>query len=121
MSSVVDQWTDDVAGRVLERLLAEDLPIQPKQVQITEHTDALGDDAWRVLLVLPAPAGETWDREAVFAARRAAISALESFAEDEGRALPGDTIAFVTTDEATDQDTATEDEPEPGEDPGRSS
>lgn len=96
------------------------MPIEPRRVEVTEETDALGDDAWRLLLMLPAPSEETWDRTAVFKLRRAAIDAFDASAAQDGRSLPGRTIAFVTTDDAPEEDTAPEDEPEEGEDPGRS-
>lgn len=115
VSAVVDHWTDEVAERVLGRLLAARLAITPKRVQVTEDTDAFGDDAWRVLLVLPAPAGETWDRTAVFSARRAAVAAFDSVAAEDGRTLPGRTIAMITTDEADPADTAPAESPAAGE------
>lgn len=119
MVTTTDRWTDDVAPQVLARLDGEGLRVKPKSVQVMMVTDAFDDEAWRVLLVLPRPSGETWDRDAVFEARRAAISAFDELAAAGGRELPGRTIALVTTDEADDADIATEDEPETGEDPGR--
>ena len=121
MVAAVDHWTDEAGRHVLERLLSEELPVKPKRVEITAATDAFEDEAWRVLLILPAPSGEseTWDREAVFKARRAAVGVLDELAAADGHVLPGRTVALVTTDEASESDTAPEDEPEIGEDPGR--
>ncbi|MFT4051725.1 MAG: hypothetical protein QM677_05680 [Microbacterium sp.] len=120
MSPTVKPWTDDAAEKVRRRLEARDLPLTPKHVLIEEDTDPLGDDSWRLVLVLPAPTGETWERGEVFTARRAAVDIFEELAHEAGRGLPGVTIAVVTTDEASESDTAAEDEPEEGEDPGRS-
>lgn len=89
MLAPVDRWTDEVAERVLGRLRHEALPIAPKRVQITVATDAFDDEAWRLLLILPAPSGETWDRTAVFRARRSAISAFDDLAAQDGEELPG--------------------------------
>lgn len=121
MLAPVDQWADEVAKRVLGRLRDEALPIEPKRIEITVVTDALDDEAWRLLLVLPAPSPseETWDREAVFRARRAAVSVFDDFAVEDGEQLPGRTVALVTTDEADELDAASVDEPEADEDPGR--
>lgn len=119
MSSVVDQWTDEVGARILKRLGEKKLPIRPKAVRIGEDTDAFGEDAWRLLLVLPAPEGETWDRASVVKARRAVIEVFDALAAEDDRALPGWTVALVTTDEAAEDDIAVEDAPERDEDPGR--
>lgn len=119
MSLKADQWTDTVAEQVRERLQERELPLEPKRVLVYEDTDPIGKDAWRLVLVLPAPAGETWERLAVFRARRAAVDVFDEIAGEVGRNLPGATIAVVTTDEADEIDTAPDDEPEEGEDPGR--
>lgn len=108
MSTVINDWTNEVAPRVLEHLQSVELPITPKNVIVSETTDALGDDAWRILLVLPKPDGETWDRDAVFRARRAAINHLDQLAAVDGHELAGHTVAFVTTDEAAPNDIAEE-------------
>lgn len=120
MSPKVEQWTDAVAKRMRERLSEANLPLTPKQVQVYQDTDILGEDAWRLVLVLPAPTGETWDRLEVFTTRTASVDIFDEIADEDGRDLPGSTIAIVTTDEASELDTAPEDEPEEGEDPGRS-
>lgn len=121
MLAPVDQWADEVAERVLGRLRDEALPIEPKRIEITVVTDALDDEAWRLLLVLPAPlpSQETWDREAVFRARRAAVSVFDDFAAEDDEQLPGRTVALVTTDDADELDTAPDDEPEADEHLGR--
>lgn len=120
MTSVLEQWSDDVAVRVLAQVEDQRLPLVPKRIEVTEDVDALGDSAWRLLLVLPAPAGETWDREDVFKVRRAAVAAFDKEAEEDDRSLPGWTVASVTTDEAGEQDIAEDDKPQKGEDPVRS-
>ncbi len=119
MSPNVELKIDDVAEQVHARLLTSDLPLIPKRVFVHEDTDPLGEDAWRLVLVLPAPAGETWDRLEVFQVRRTAVDIFDDIAAQEGRTLPGSTIAVVTTDEADKEETAPEDEPAEGEDPGR--
>lgn len=119
MSSRVEHWTDGVADQIHERLVASGLPLMPKRVLVHEDTDPLGEDAWRLVLVLPAPAGDTWNRLDVFRARRAAVDIFDELAAEAERNLPGSTIAVVTTDEASEDQTAPEEEPEEGEDPGR--
>lgn len=119
MSSKLDSWTDDAAKQVVNTLSAQGLELIPKRVQITSEIDALGQDAWRLLLVLSAPSSETWETDSVFRARRAAIEVFDAMAADHDEELPGSTVAFVTTDEASEDDTAPADEPQPGEDPGR--
>lgn len=119
VSSAVEHWADEAAKFVEGRLSASRLPLLPKHVVVYEDQDSHGESAWRVVLYLPAPAGDTWDRDAVFRARRSAVAALDALALDSGRVLPGSTVALVTTDEAAIEDTAPEDAPERGEDPGR--
>lgn len=121
MLAPVDQWADEVAGRVLGRLSDEALPIEPKRIEITVVTDALDDEARRLLLVLPAPSPseETRDREAVFKARRAAVSVFDDFAAEDDEQLPGRTVALVTTDDADGLGAAPVDESETDEDLGR--
>lgn len=115
MSSVVDHWTDAVAEKVREPLKASGLPLPPKRVLIHQVTDALDEDAWRLVLVLPAPTGETWDRLDVFKARRAAVDIFDEIATQNQRSVPGSTIALVTTDEASESDTAPRESPGAGE------
>lgn len=116
MSQVVDHSTDEFASRVLTTLqAAKKLTIRPKRVEVRQDIDALGDEALRVLLVLPAPVGETWDRDAVFKIRRAAIDALDALVAEKGQTLPGRTLAMVTTDEANEADVAPEESPQLGE------
>ena len=57
MVAAVDHWTDEVGHQVLERLMGKNLKVAPERVGITVATDAFDDEAWRVLLILPAP----WD------------------------------------------------------------
>lgn len=119
MTQHVANWTDSAGTRVLEGLMSAGLPLLPKDVTVYDVTDTLGEDAWRLVLVLPAPRDGAWDRQAVFQARRKAIEIFDGIAGDDGRSLPGSTIATITTDDADEQDTALPDEPEEGEDPGR--
>lgn len=119
MSPKVEQWTDAVAERLRDRLREADLPLTPKEVRIYEDTDTLGEDAWRLVLVLPAPTDETWDRQEVFRARRTSVEVFDEMADEDGQNLTGSTIAIITTDEASEIDTAPEDEPEEGDDPER--
>lgn len=119
MSSKVEYWTDAVAKRLRDRLSDADLPLLPKQVRIHEETDSLGEDGWRLVLVLHAPEGQTWDRQQVFSTRRKSVEIFDEMAATDGRGLPGATIASVTTDEARELDVAPVDEPLEGEDPGR--
>lgn len=111
-------WIDDVATAVQARLTQTDLPLKPKRVEITDATDMLGDEAWRLLLVLPKPDGPTWERDSVYRLRRRAIEYFDEAADSAHRALPGLTIAFVTTDEADEEDIAVDTTPESYENPG---
>lgn len=119
MSPKVEYWTDAVAERLRDRLGEGDLRLHPKQVRIHEETDPFGEAAWRLVLILPAPDGQTWDREDVFRIRRKSVEIFDELATADERGLPGATIASVTTDEAPESDIAPEDEPVEGEDPGR--
>ena len=121
MAPKVEQWTDKVAQDVRGRLTQRELRLLPRRIDVHQQTDALGEEAWRLVLVLPKPQGETWKRDEVFKARRAAIEIFDQLAAEEGHTLPGSTIASVTTDQAAEDDVAPEDEPEEGEDPGRES
>lgn len=116
MMKVVDLPAEDLATKVLEEVKKQPLPLLPKRVEILEDVDSFGELAWRLRLVLPAPDGPTWDREQVFQARRAAIDVFDSLVAGARTEHPGRTVAFVTTDEAADEDVATEDAPEDGED-----
>ncbi len=114
--SLTRDWTNSVGAEVVDAISSK-VTLRPKQIRITEEMDSLDLPAWRLLLILPAPQGETWNREEVFTSRRAAIEAFDAAAERDGRELPGQTIAFVTTDEAQEKDIAEDDLPEPDEDP----
>ncbi len=117
MSPKVEAWTDAVAEQLLQQLTATEPPLRPKQIHIHEVTDTLGEDAWRLVLVLPAPTGQTWDRESVYQTRRMSVELFDELAAAEDHDLPGSTVASVTTDEAPESDIAPEDEPVEGEDP----
>lgn len=110
-----DTWSDGVGQEILEGLRTRNLPLEPLDVRVQEVTDGFDEPAWRVVLSLPAPSSQTWDRTDVFTLRRATISLLDDLAERDARSLPGSTIAVLTTD-ASDAETAAPDpEPERGE------
>lgn len=119
MTPELTVWTDDVGHRVLDglRVLESSVPLQPKQISISQFTNALNEDGWLLTLVLPAPDGQTWDSGEVYSVRRAAIEIFDEFAAAEGHTLEGLTMATITTDEASEADTAPDEEPEPDEDP----
>lgn len=120
MTAAPQGWSDEVAQQVLERVKAVgDTVLVPKAIQLEAVVDALDEEAWRVVLVLPRPEGATWDRDDVFAARMVATTVFDEIVEQEGRQLPGLTLAIVTTDEAAEDDIAAEDAPEADEDPGQ--
>lgn len=112
MVNRVGEWTDEAAELLLSRLRESHLELIPKSVVVSEVTNALDEQAWRILLVLPAPKGSTWDRALVFETRRAAIAELDRLAAEQGRSLPGSTIASVTTDEAAEEDIAIDARPD---------
>lgn len=111
-------WVDRASRSVEDRLAQTDLQLKPKRLLATEETDAVGDESWRLLLVLSAPDGPTWDREQVFKLRRLAIEYFDDAAAEADRLLPGPTIAFVTTDEAEGKDIAVDDPPHHDADQG---
>lgn len=115
MPTVTESWLKDAEERVFEAIRRQELPLLPKSIKVVEETDASGEDAWRLILVLPAPAGETWDVTEAFRLRRAAVRAFDAHALESGRELPGATVARMTTDEADEQDIAPEEDPEDGE------
>ncbi len=108
---------DEVTGVVSDDLSKANLALSPKKIAARPFVDGLGEDAWEVLLILPKPQGETWDRTAVFDARMAAVAAFDRLVDGTTLELPGRTLAMVTTDEAAEEDVAPEDDPEEGEDP----
>lgn len=79
----------------------EALALHPRSVKISSVVDALDQEAWRILLVLPFPK-ETyrWEQRDVYAMRRAAIDGWEALVGEAELELPGQTLAFVTTDDA---------------------
>ena len=95
MASTEEPWTEPAARTLRERLRMLDLPLHPERVRVHDVTDALGNDAWRVTLVLPAPRGVTWDRETVYTVRRAAVAIFDAMAAEAGQGLPGSTIAVI--------------------------
>ncbi|MBU8578895.1 hypothetical protein [Brevibacterium luteolum] len=113
MVNRVGEWTDEAAELLLSRLRESHLELIPKSVIVSEVTDALDEQAWRILLVLSAPKGSTWNRELVFETRRTAIAELDRLAAEQGRSLPGSTVASVTTDEAVEEDIAVDPRPDP--------
>lgn len=108
------------SDRALEGLLKDpDVVLKPNEIGVTEVIDLIDEEAWRLKLVLPRPEGDTWDREQVYLARRAATDLFDQLAYEEGRELAGSTLASVTTDEADESDIAEDEDPVEGEDPVR--
>ncbi len=119
MSALTGQWTHEAGEDVLRQMRSAKLRLQPGHVTITDQVDALGENAWCLLLALPAPEGGTWDRAEVSQVRRAAAEVSGRLAAAAGHELPGASVASVTTDEASPEDIAEDGAPGPGEDPGR--
>jgi len=61
VTSTIRRDADEMAEEVLLRLRASRLGLLPKRVLISVDTDQFGEDAWRLVLVLPKPDGQTWD------------------------------------------------------------
>ncbi len=108
---------EDVVTKVSDGLTTSGMAIIPKRMLAETYTDGLGDDAWRLILVLPRPSSREWDMESVFRLRRTATRQFDQLIEGTSLVLPGRTLAVVTTDEAEPDDVAVEEVPEKGEDP----
>lgn len=104
------------AERSIQRALRDKgAGLTPRRVTIYEETDSFDDPAWRILLDLPAPIGDTWDQAAIFELRREAVEEFDQIAEASGKVLTGTTIALVTTQERVDDSTQAETLPDEGE------
>lgn len=100
------QWIVVAADEVQEQLARSPLELEPKRVEVFTETDAFDEEAWRLRLYLPRPVGRTWGSRASLDTRRAAVDAFDMFAARTHHALPGRTLALVTTDEAPEADIA---------------
>ncbi len=89
--------------------------IRPKRIDVETYADGAGDEAWRLILVLNRPEGDTWDVESAFEVRRAVAKAFDRAIDGLSSALPGQTLVVLTTDEASEAETAPEEVPEPDE------
>lgn len=108
---------DRITQRVTDQLARADLALKPKSITATTVIDGLGDDAWKLTIVLPKSIGATWDVDAVFDVRRAAVEVFDAFVWVTRLELPGQTLAAVTTDEADPNDIAADEIPAASEYP----
>lgn len=93
-----DTWSKDAGRRVLEAVREADLPLEPTSLEIYEEVDGFDDRAWRIRLALPAPSGDTWPSDHLYALRRTAVTALDAIAEEDDRVQPGATVALLVPD-----------------------
>lgn len=107
-------FRDDVVAAVKE-LGSGDTRVLDAVVERIE--DWTGDEAWRLLLVLPRPRGSAWDVEATAELKRRAREILDTRAETYGVRLDGVSAATLTTRDAPESEVAPPDEPEEGESP----
>lgn len=119
MTFAIDQWAESAGAKVKDVLTGRKRALTVQRVVPYVDTDSFGEDAWRLLLLLPRPEGETWKRDHVFELRRIAVDAFDELALAAGRTLEGRTVALVSTDDALDEDVAPRDVPASGEDPVR--
>lgn len=77
------------------------LALHPTRVSVYTLVDALDQEAWRILLVLPFPTTTyRWEQPDVYATRRAAIDGWEALIRETELELPGQTLALISTDDA---------------------
>lgn len=78
--------------------------------------DLDGLSAWKLTLFLPRPLAKEWDVERTSALKRNARYRLDELASELNESRDGITSVVLTTQQATEGDTAAEDEPVEGED-----